>query len=249
MTDSYVIWLIHTCEKTHSYHHSTIRDVWHDVYDSFIRDTTHDFTTWLNYVYDMTHSNVTWLRKHVTRLMILRHDSFICMYVMTYTSATWLIHEGIENELCMIWMRRVTYECMAWLIHMWHDSWFYDMTHFTTWLIYMCVWYMTDSSATWLINENAGNESSMTWMSRVIYEWVVSHMNEACPIWISSCPTWTSHVTWMSRVIYEWVVSQMIESCMVWLIQTRNDSLGNVTWLHRKRNLTPLQHDSLIRDM
>jgi len=38
-------------------------------------------------------------------------------------------------------------------------------------------------------------------MSHVIYEWVVSHMNESCHIW-------------MSHVTYEWVMSHMNESCV-----------------------------------
>jgi len=35
------------------------------------------------------------------------------------------------------------------------------------------------------------------------YEWVMSHMNESCHIW-------------MSHVTYEWVISHMNESCHIW---------------------------------
>jgi len=39
-------------------------------------------------------------------------------------------------------------------------------------------------------------------MSHVTYEWVMSHMNESCHIW-------------MSHVTYEWVMSHMYESCPI----------------------------------
>jgi len=39
----------------------------------------------------------------------------------------------------------------------------------------------------------------------VTYEWVMSHMNESCHIW-------------MSHVTYEWVMSHMNESCQIWII-------------------------------
>ena len=37
------------------------------------------------------------------------------------------------------------------------------------------------------------------------YEWVMSHMNESCPIWMSHAP-------------YEWVMSHMNASCRIWIM-------------------------------
>jgi len=58
-------------------------------------------------------------------------------------------------------------------------------------------------------------------MSRAAYEWVVSHVNESCYVWMfrvivvphmnESC------LTWMSRVIHECVVSHMNESWRIWI--------------------------------
>jgi len=75
------------------------------------------------------------------------------------------------------------------------------------------------------------NESCHVRMRHVTYEWGMSHMNEACHVWIShshvneachiyewgmshmneSCNIWISHVT------YGWIVSHMNESCHRWM--------------------------------
>jgi len=58
-------------------------------------------------------------------------------------------------------------------------------------------------------------------MSHVTYEWVMSHMNESCHIWMSDFTYESvmshmneSHHIWMSHVTYEWVMSHMNESCL-----------------------------------
>ena len=56
------------------------------------------------------------------------------------------------------------------------------------------------------------NESRPIWVSHVPYEWVMSHMNESCPIatWLVvslvSLPV-MGHDSYMSHVPYEWVMS------------------------------------------
>ena len=47
------------------------------------------------------------------------------------------------------------------------------------------------------------NESCHIWMSHVTYEWVMSHMNGSCHIW-------------MSHVIHEWVMSHN-QPCHIWM--------------------------------
>ena len=59
------------------------------------------------------------------------------------------------------------------------------------------------------------NESCPIWMSHVIYEWVMSYMNE-------------SYHIWMSHVPYEWVMSHINESCPIWM----EASAGGV-WMSR----------------
>ena len=68
------------------------------------------------------------------------------------------------------------------------------------------------------------NESCHIWMSHVTYEWVMSHMNASCHIWmrhimyewVMSRINESCHI-WMSHVTYEWVVSHIKESCHIWM--------------------------------
>ena len=56
-------------------------------------------------------------------------------------------------------------------------------------------------SRTWMSHECVVLHS---WMGHVIYEWVMSHMNE-------------SYNIWMGRATYEWVILHMNESCHIWM--------------------------------
>ena len=64
------------------------------------------------------------------------------------------------------------------------------------------IWLYTLSS----ICPDDGSES-VIW-----YEWVMSHMNESCHIW-------------MRRITYEWVVSHMNVSCLIWMSRVTNESV------------------------
>jgi len=50
------------------------------------------------------------------------------------------------------------------------------------------------------------NESCYIWMSLVTYEWVMSHMNESCHIW-------------MSHITHEWVMSYMNKSLQMFAMK------------------------------
>jgi len=60
------------------------------------------------------------------------------------------------------------------------------------------------------------------WMMHVCHVYadtcVMSHMNDACHIYMS-CITWMTEAChiWMSRVTYAWVMSYMNEPCHIWL--------------------------------
>jgi len=68
------------------------------------------------------------------------------------------------------------------------------------------------------------NESCHVWMSHVTYAWVMSHMNESCHVWMSNAIyEWgMSHMNeschiCMSHVTYGWVMTHMYESWHIWM--------------------------------
>ena len=56
-------------------------------------------------------------------------------------------------------------------------------------------------------------------MSHVPYEWVMSHMNESCPIW-------------MGHVPYEWVMSHMNGSCPIQMSHVPSEwVMSHLLWI------------------
>jgi len=118
-------------------------------------------------------------------------------------------------------------------------------------------------------------------MSHVPYEWVMSHMNESCPTWISrvSLRMWhvtfglsyvghvthlnvPQHLKYNSHVPCEWVMSHMNESCPIWMshVPYEHHTLPYTPALEMRYAVPPhvcalpparthTRHDSFIWDM
>jgi len=64
------------------------------------------------------------------------------------------------------------------------------------------------------------NLSRYTYQCVVSHQWVTSHMNESCDIWMSEV-TWMSHVDmWMRQVTHVNHACHIHESCHVWMSQS-----------------------------
>jgi len=113
------------------------------------------------HMWDLTHLYVTWL-------------ILICNVSRSYM--TWLMHLCDMNSFWVL--RCVTFMCVRWLIHMWHDSFIC-----VTWLIHMCD--MTDSYVTWLIHMRDVTHSCV-WHDSFICDMTHSY------VWHDSfiCVTW-----------------------------------------------------------
>jgi len=127
------------------------------------------------------------------------------------------------NESCLIWTSHVSYDesCLIWMSHViykWVTLNMCDMTHSQVTRHVYDEWVMYHAS---YLNESCH-----------AYEWVMSHMNESCLIWMSHvtyewiCVTWLihkwhviymtnesciTHRIWMSHVTH------MNESCLIWM--------------------------------
>jgi len=54
-------------------------------------------------------------------------------------------------------------------------------------------------------------------MSHVTYEWVMSHMNKSCRVYMSHVTHEWDMSHWISHAIYEWVTSRVHNSCHRWI--------------------------------
>jgi len=95
----------------------------------------------------------------------------------------------------------VSYFNLTWVSHMSVIS----LSHISESLVW--VWETMPSHVTYEWVMSHLNESCHIWMSHVTYEWVMSHMNESCRIWMSRIS-----YKWVTSHAYEWVTSRVNES-------------------------------------
>ena len=65
-------------------------------------------------------------------------------------------------------------------------------------------------------------ESCLAWRSQIVYEGVISHINESCD-WVP-CAMTHLYVTWLIYTSHDLSVSHMTHPYITWLIYTSHDS-------------------------
>jgi len=226
-----VTWRIHMCDVTHSH-------VWHDSFTCVICCTVrvcppnrnglcHVNETHRN---ELCHVNETneFIPMSEWVMSPMNESCHVCEWVMS--PMTELCHMNETNEFIPIKLIPIR------LYHM-------NTAHMNSLIFrHHSLCHVNKSCHIWMSHVTYVNESYHVWMRRiwthsysditcyvtsishVTYEWVMSHMNESCHIWMShvTYESVMSHIheschIWMSHVTYEWVMSHMNESCHIWM--------------------------------
>jgi len=139
---------------------------------------------------------------HVTYEWVVSDMNESCPIWMSHVTYEWVM--SYMNESCHIWMSHVTYE---WVMHVTHE---WSMT----------IWMSTATHCNNTATHNRHTRLIHMFMphSYVAWEWVMSHVNTSCPIWIS-------HVT------HEWRIN-------IWISLACRNSFMCVTWLIHACDMT-----------
>jgi len=128
---------------------------------------------------------------------------------------------------------------VIWLIHMWHDSYMWNMTHLheiclipTRHASFLCVtWQSRARDKTW---------SYVTWLMHMWHDSYICDMTDSYETWLIPvrhdffmCTTWQSrahdmphsYVTWLIHVWHDAFICDMTHTCLTWLIHMWHDSV------------------------
>jgi len=255
MPHSFARWLIHTwhdsfiCNMTHSY----VARLIHLRHDSLKCDMTHSHATWQIHVWHGSFGRVTWLILMPTwyiqicdrTRLCVGHDSFTCVTwrILSVHPATQVGGEQVktkESDKGVLGLRgargrgagarRATFSRRLRKRKMWYVCVCVYVCVYTRvcacGFLHVCatphaqMWYVLSIILNFFISKGVGSD-----VSHVTCEWVMSHTNQSCNIWMSHFTyAWAMSHIWWSHVTYEWVMFCRIESfhnlnetCHIWI--------------------------------